>query len=153
MDGLVVKLAETEWERHAAMGIRRRVFVEEQGVPLDEEVDGLDEVATHALALVDGGPVGTARVVYLPLPAGGEFPIPHEACVGRMAVDREWRLRGIASSILSALEREARRRGATTASLHAQAYVKAFYAARGYVEKGELFLEAGIEHVTMAKRL
>ena len=153
MKDLVVKLVETEEERAAAFDIRRRVFVQEQGVPIEEELDEHDSTATHAIALVGGVPVGTARVVYRPFQASGKFPIPHEACVGRMAVDREWRRKGIASSILNTLEGEARRRGATTASLHAQTYVKALYAGHGYVEEGEVFLEAGIAHIQMRKRL
>ena len=70
-----------------------------------------------------------------------------------MAVDMAWRRRGIGSRILRILEEEEARRGMAEAVLHAQTYVKDFYAAHGYVEDGEPFEEAGIEHIMMRKRL
>ena len=69
MKDLVVKLAETEEERRAAFALRLQVFVREQGVPPEEELDAEDERATHALALVGGRPVGTGRLVCAPWPA------------------------------------------------------------------------------------
>ena len=76
-----------------------------------------------------------------------------EADIGRMAVLLEHRRHGIGGRILEALEDAARQRGAPNALLHAQNYVKAFYADRGYQEEGETFQEAGIEHVVMRKKL
>ena len=167
MKDLVVKLAETEEERRAAFALRLQVFVREQGVPPEEELDAEDERATHALALVGGRPVGTGRLVYAPL-AGSLAGLPEReedtpvssfgegkkvARIGRMAVERACRRRGIGARILRTLEEEAFRVGMAEAVLHAQTYVKAFYAAHGYGEEGEVFLEAGIEHVQMRKRL
>ena len=139
-----MKLVETAQERNAAFALRLRVFVDEQGVPADEELDGQDESATHAVALLGGDIVGTGRVLYLD---------SAEARIGRMAVDRPWRRKGIGSRILETLEQAARRRGIGEATLHAQTYVIAFYSSLGYVEEGWVFLEAGIEHVQMRKRL
>ena len=158
MKNLVVKLVETEEERAAAFDIRRRVFVQEQGVPIEEELDEHDGAAIHAIAILDGVPVGTARVVYhssgdASAQASGDTPQPAEARIGRMAVDREWRRRGIAGRMLRALEDAARQKGTAEATLHAQTYVKALYAGHGYVEEGEVFLEAGIAHIQMRKRL
>ena len=76
-----------------------------------------------------------------------------DARIGRMAVDEAWRRKGIGSHILMALEEAARHRGRKEAILHAQTYVKNFYASHGYIEEGEVFLEVGIEHVQMRKRL
>ncbi|MCE2463630.1 MAG: GNAT family N-acetyltransferase, partial [Dehalococcoidia bacterium] len=76
-----------------------------------------------------------------------------EARIGRMAVDEAWRRKGIGSHILTALEETARHRGIKEAVLHAQTYVRDFYASHGYIEEGERFLEVGIEHVQMRKRL
>lgn len=147
---LVVKLVETEDERAAAYAIRIRVFVEEQGVPIEEELDHDDELASHAIAYWGGTPVGTGRMVY---------GWPHDASsqkvarIGRMAVEGPHRHRGIGGWILRSLEDEARRQGINLAVLHAQTYVKGFYASHGYVEDGDPFLEVGIEHVQMKKPL
>ena len=70
-----------------------------------------------------------------------------------MAVAASLRRQGIGGSILALLEDEARSRGMTHITLHAQNYVKAFYAGRGYREEGEPFMEAGIQHLLMRKAL
>ena len=128
----------------AAKAIRIRVFVHEQDVPIEEEMDDADGDAVHALALLGSLPVGTGRLVIL---SSGE------AQIGRMAVDRPHRRAGVGTLIMEFLERESRRLGLAQAILHAQTYVKDFYGRQGYVEEGELFMEAGIEHVQMRKAL
>ena len=141
---LVVKTADTEAERAAAYALRREVFVVEQGVPEDLERDGLDPGATHVVALEGGRCVGTGRLV---VQAGGV------GRVGRMAVDRALRRRGAGDRVLEALEEHSRAAVLREIELHAQCYVEAFYANRGYVRAGEVFEEAGIDHVVMRKRL
>ena len=163
MENLVVKLLETEGERLRAFAIRTQVFVQEQNVPLAEELDADDETATHVIALLGGVPVGTGRVICSDTIAQTTTSTPSEpsasgmgikrARIGRMAVARAWRRKGIGARILSALEEAARRQGATHAVLHAQTYVRDFYAQAGYVVEGEPFLEVGIEHVQMGKGL
>ena len=107
-------------------------------------MDDLDETATHVIALLNGKAVGTGRVV---------CPDSGEAQIGRMAVERDFRRKGIGGHVLRSLEDAARRQGKTEAILHAQTYVKEFYATHGYVEEGEVFLEVDIEHTQMRKRL
>ncbi len=141
MDTITVKLVETEEDMEGAVGVRFRVFVGEQSIPLEEELDEYDAVATHALALQGRQAIGTGRAII----TGGI------ARIGRMAVDRPHRRRGVGSLLLRFLEDEAQTQGATEYVLHAQEYVKAFYAAHGYVEHGEPFLEADIPHVEMRK--
>ena len=138
---ITVKVVETEEELDAAIGVRFRVFVEEQQVPPEEELDAYDAAATHAIALHQGRVVGTGRVIL----------DEDSARIGRMAVDREWRRHGIGGLLLLFLEEEARTHGATGFVLHAQEYVKSFYAAHGYQEHGEVFLEVDIPHVEMRK--
>ena len=141
---VTVKLVESAAEMEAAKAIRFRVFVYEQGVPAEEEMDEADATALHVLALLGPLPVGTGRLVAL----------PHgEARIGRMAVDLPHRRAGVGGLIMQRLEQEARLLGLTQATLHAQTYVKAFYALLGYAEEGEVFMEAGIEHVSMRKGL
>ena len=139
-----IKLVETPADMEAAIAVRFRVFVDEQGVSPEEERDHADATALHVLAVLDGTTVGTGRL--LGLPSG-------EAHIGRMAVDQPHRRTGVGSLILGRLEQEARRLGLSSSILHAQTYVKAFYAAHGYREEGEVFIEAGIEHILMRKIL
>ncbi len=125
----------------AAVGIRFRVFVDEQSVPPEIELDEYDAVATHVLALLDGVAIATGRAI-----VEGD-----SARIGRMAVDRQHRRSGVGGLVLRFLEDEAREQGATEFVLHAQEYVKAFYAWHGYEEHGDTFMEAGILHVEMRK--
>ena len=141
MDAVIIKLVETEADMEGAIGVRFRVFVDEQSIPPEEELDEYDAAATHAIALEGGQAVGTGRVII----ADGV------ARIGRMAVDRSHRRRGVGGLILRFLEQEAQAQGATEYVLHAQEYVKAFYAAHGYIEHGQPFLEVDIPHVEMRK--
>jgi predicted GNAT family N-acyltransferase len=130
------------WEKaraHAAP-IRFAVFVEEQRVPPEIELDAMDDVCLHAVAFLNGEAVGTGRL----LPDGH---------VGRMAVLKPWRGRGIGGRILGALLELARRRGDREAALSAQVHAVAFYRAHGFVEEGGEYLEAGIRHQAMRKAL
>ena len=143
MEDLTIKLVETEAEMEGALGVRFRVFVGEQQVPMEEELDEIDATATHAVALHEGQVVGTGRVFYRDEDSA--------ARIGRMAVDAEWRRHGIGGRLLEFLEQEATSQGVTTYILNAQVYVKDFYAAHGYEERGEEFLESDIVHILMRK--
>ena len=144
MDGVVLKLVETEAELEAAIGVRFRVFVTEQSVPPEEELDRADATAIHAIAVHQGQVVGTGRLVR----RGGRT-----AQIGRMAVDQPWRRQGIGAQVLQYLEEVAHSQGLRHCVLHAQEYVKGFYAAHGYQEYGDPFLEVNIPHVKMRKEL
>ncbi|MEE8518796.1 MAG: GNAT family N-acetyltransferase [Dehalococcoidia bacterium] len=127
----------------AAFEVRKRVFVEEQGVPPDLELDGHDAAADHVVVEVAGKVVATGRLL---LEDG-------EARIGRIAVLPEWRRRGIAGEIITALERQATQRGAIEVMLHAQTHAQGLYDKLGYIVSGNGFVEAGIDHVLMIKRL
>jgi predicted GNAT family N-acyltransferase len=144
VDGLIVKLVENEDELAGAVSVRMRVFVVEQQIPAEEELDDADATATHAIALHQGQVVGTGRLIYRE---------DSTAQIGRMAVDQPFRRQGIGGRILDFLEEEARSQGIHRCILHAQEYVKNFYAAHGYQEHGEIFLEVDIPHVEMHKDL
>ena len=127
--------------RPLARPVRETVFVEEQKVPLELEWDEWDELSDHAIALdAEGDPIGTARL----LPDGR---------IGRMAVLKEWRRRGVGGALLVALLERARSRSMTRSVLHAQTHATAFYRRFGFSERGEEFLEAGIRHVEMTLEL
>ena len=144
MEDLTIKLVETEAEMEGAIAVRFRVFVSEQQVPAEEELDEIDAVATHAIVMHGGQVVATGRVFYRDEDSA--------ARIGRMAVDIEWRRKGIGGRLLRFLEEEATAsQGVSTYILNAQEYVKDFYAAHGYIERGDTFLEADIVHILMRK--
>jgi predicted GNAT family N-acyltransferase len=130
--------------RAQAMDVREAVFVGEQGVPLALEHDALDATAFHVVALDGARCVGTGRL----LRQGQGM-----ARVGRMAVLRAERRRGIGALLLAALEAEARAAGLTAVELHAQVHAAPFYARLGYAPAGPEFEEAGIRHVVMRRTL
>ena len=140
-----MKLVENEAEWEFVKSLRLCVFVEEQGGPEIEEFDEYDSSATHAAAVAGvDGIIGTGRL-YL-----NEIG---EAQIGRMAVEREYRRRGVGGLILRWLEDQAIEQGVEKVLVHAQTYVWSFYDLRGYVVDGEPFDEVGIEHIRMTKVL
>ncbi len=127
--------------RAEAQRVREAVFVVEQGVPPEIELDEWDERCDHALAYDSAGRVvGTGRL----LPDGH---------VGRMAVLREVRGQGVGACLLEALIERARSCGMRRVVLNAQTHAVPFYARFGFVTEGTTFVEAGIPHVTMRRDL
>jgi len=125
--------------------LRKEVFCEEQGVSLAEELDGRDGEAEHIVAL---GPdrervIGTSRLLI----EGSR------AKVGRVAVARDWRRRGIASQMLTLALARAREHRCTEARLAAQLDAVALYEQAGFTIESERFEEAGIPHVWMGQKL
>ena len=143
MSALKVAAVETRQQRASAYAIRRRVFIEEQGVPEELELDADDEHAFHAVAEVDNRPVGCGRFVV----HGDEIKL------GRMAVLRELRGQNIGRAILEFLMDQARRRGFHRAALHAQLSAEGFYLKQGFRPVGNVFEEAGIDHRKMERKL
>lgn len=132
-----------------ALAVRVRVFCGEQGVPLDEEPDALDELALHLVALGPGdGGDGSSVIATLRLLLGEEV-----ARIGRVAVLADWRGRGIASRMLALAVARARQEGHRRVRLAAQIRAKALYEHAGFSVESEPFAEAGIEHVWMGRRL
>jgi predicted GNAT family N-acyltransferase len=121
--------------------VREAVFVHEQQVPLALEWDELDPLCLHVVARDDGGrPIGTCRLTPT-----------HK--LGRMAVLRDWRGRGVGDALLGALLERAREQGWREVTLHAQASAIDFYGRHGFVPQGGRFEEAGIEHQAMRRTL
>ncbi len=127
-----------------AHAVRRRVFIEEQGVEEAVEMDGRDDAATHVVLTEVADPVATARV---------RFPDPSTAKIERVAVCPEYRGEGLARQVMNVAESAARDAGASSATLHAQVSVRGFYENLGYKTVSEEFEEAGIPHVEMRRRL
>lgn len=135
---------ESPADMQRAFAIRRRVFIEEQHVPEEIELDADDDRAFHALAILDGVALGCGRM------------LEHddgEVKIGRMAVLREFRGTGIGAHILRFLIDRARARGLGRAILHAQLTAEGFYLKEGFKPVGGVFDEAGIAHRKMERDL
>lgn len=139
----VVRVTSLE-EMQQALAVRRRVFIEEQAVPEDLEIDEHDAdpstltTAVHVLIQVDGEPVATGRLLLAEL--DGQLHI------GRVAVLADQRRGGLGRAVMQALHDLARERGAMSIRLAAQLHAIGFYERLGYRAHGGVFLDAGIEH-------
>ncbi len=139
----VVEIGADRARMEQAFAIRRRVFIEEQRVPEEIELDADDARALHVLALEDGRAVGCGRMV-----AHADY-----AKIGRMAVLRERRGAGVGRAMLEFLVASARERGFRRAVLDAQLHAEGFYLKLGFTAVGEVFEEAGIMHRRMERAL
>jgi len=139
---VTVKRVSSEKELAQAYAIRMRVFVEEQGVPREIELDDDDHKAMHFIAIVGSRVVGTARVLW------------HRgaAKIGRMAVLKSYRRRGVGTKLLRRAILAARRMSARKIYLHAQVAVAGFYQRMNFLSVGPVFDEAGIAHRKMILR-
>jgi len=142
---VVIRRADGRAEMDALLDLRHRVFCLEQGVPKREELDGRDPDAIHLVALrdEDGHVLGTCRLLL----------VERTVQLSRLGVEPDARRQGIATALLHEADREAAAAHAKRIVLHAQTYARDLYAADGYEERGRTFVEAGIEHVAMEKRL
>jgi predicted GNAT family N-acyltransferase len=122
-----------------ALALRKEVFVNEQHVPLDEELDAADLTSTHVVALVEGDVVGTLRIIFLPA----------HAKIGRLVVRRDMRGRGIAAAMMAWAMDLARARGETRFYLAAQVDKLGFYERFGFAAFGDEFPDGGLPHRAM----
>lgn len=144
-------LVETSEEREAVFALRMEVFVEEQKVPVEEELDANDVTATHFLVRkmpVVSEPfskiVGTARLMDKSEGTGK---------IGRVAIAQPYRGKGLGALLMRFIEQTAGERRCKRLILEAQCYAIPFYEKLGYVAEGEIFLDANIEHRFMSKTL
>ena len=153
--GVEVRLAQSQADRDAAFAVRHRVFVTEQSVPEELEFDDRDPGAEHFLALLDGVPAGAGRLtVTVCEPATGPGQgMKGTGVLGRLAVDKAARGRGVGKLLVRSIEQRAAERGLAAVELHAQTHACGFYQQLGYASYGDLFVEDGIEHVSMRKEL
>lgn len=139
MSDIQVRLANWKTDNAELRHIRESVFVQEQHVPIELEMDEQDTHCVHALAVNgSGSALGTGRLL-----EGGK--------IGRMAVLKSARGLGIGRALLDFLTQIARERGDKEAILGAQLHAIPFYEKSGYHAFGEVYLDAGIEHRWMRK--
>ena len=119
--------------------IRTKVFIEEQSVPADLEWDGLDEHSYHVMAFAsDGTPIGTGRLL-------------QDGHIGRIAVLKEWRRKGVGKALMELLLVVANKMGNEEVKLNAQVHALDFYLRLGFVPHGKEFMDAGIPHMAMTR--
>jgi predicted GNAT family N-acyltransferase len=135
-----------EEELQAAFTIRKQVFVEEQGVPLEDEFDefdSLDGLCEHILVHYNEQPVGTGRVRF----------IDGVGKLERICILEPYRQFGLGKIIIKALEEIAELHGASQVKLHGQKQAEGFYKKLGYQTSSNIFMEDGIPHILMRKEL
>jgi predicted GNAT family N-acyltransferase len=141
---VTVRVARDAAELKDAQDLRVRVFCGEQGVAPELELDGLDDEATHIVALDESGVIATCRLRF-----------SGESCkLERMAVETDRRGLGVGMRLLEGAEDEARRQGAGEVELKGQVAARGFYERGGYTVLSEEIVEdAGIDHVRMSRAL
>ena len=120
--------------------IRTDVFIKEQGVPQDLEFDGLDSAAIHSIVFDEDVEIATGRI----LPDGH---------IGRVAVKKNYRGNGVGNLIMQSLIDEAVKKQFAEVWLSSQYYAKGFYEKLGFTAIGNIYQEAGIDHIKMKKKL
>lgn len=133
-------------ELEQALHIRRTVFVEEQGVPLDDEYDEFDKLdgkCEHILVYYHNEPVGTGRV----------RSVEGYGKLERICILQEYRKFGLGKVIIAELEEIAADRGDLKVKLHGQTHAEGFYNKLGYETSSDVFMEDGIAHVLMVKNI
>jgi predicted GNAT family N-acyltransferase len=136
MPELLVKATRFEAHRAIIYAIRRTVFVVEQSVPLEIEIDEHDPVARHVVAFIGDEPVGTGRIT----------ADARAGRIGRMAVLAAHRGRGVGRELLQTLIGIGRDQGLERFVLSAQCQAVPFYERMGFVADGPIYIEAGIDH-------
>ncbi|MFV4882024.1 MULTISPECIES: GNAT family N-acetyltransferase [Bacillus] len=135
-------IAKTEKQLNDAFFVRKVVFVKEQHVPEEEEIDQFEDTSEHIVIYDGGQPVGAGR---------WRLKNGHGK-LERICVMKSHRSLGVGAIIMQALEKAAAAKGADSFILHAQTQAVPFYEKQGYrVTSGEEFLDAGIPHLEMIK--
>lgn len=141
---LTVTIAHSEKEREDAFFVRRKVFVEEQGVPLSLELDELDKTADHFIVYSEENPIGAGRIREMEESIGK---------VERVCVLADYRGKKLGNLIMQELEKHARSKNFNKVVLNAQVYAIPFYEKLGYTITSPEFMDADIPHRTMEKEI
>ena len=133
------KIAETKEELHQMFDLRIEVFVKEQNVPQELELDEYDTIATHFIALQHGVVIGCGRILFQ----------DSYTQIGRVAVRKCHRNEGLGKGLMQNMINICLEKGYRKIILHAQLPVVHFYESLGFKVHGDIFLDAGIEHLEM----
>ncbi|WP_433749022.1 GNAT family N-acetyltransferase [Falsibacillus pallidus] len=138
-----LQVVQNKQELEQAFLIRTKVFVEEQKVPEEEEIDQFENDSTHFLLMNDGGPIGAGRFRIL----------EGKGKVERICVLSSQRGTGAGKIIMDGIEDFAKNQGLKILKLNAQTHAIPFYEKLGYAIVSDEFLDAGIPHRTMEKTI
>ncbi|SIS47951.1 GNAT family N-acetyltransferase [Salimicrobium flavidum] len=136
-----VRIVKTDQEKQDAYSVRRKVFMEEQGVTEEEEHDGLDEVAVHFVGYEEDKPVAAARLRVM----------DDYGKLERICVLEEYRGSSFGKQIILEMEEHVQKEGRDQSKLNAQTRAEGFYQSLGYETISGEFMDANIPHVTMEK--
>ncbi|MCM3636967.1 GNAT family N-acetyltransferase [Sporosarcina luteola] len=139
-----VKIASSEQEQADAYDVRKKVFVEEQGVPLSLEIDEFDNTASHFIVYDERQPIGAGRIREIG---------PGIGKVERVCVLKEMRGKHLGNLIMHELENYAKSAEMTKIILNAQSYAVPFYEKLGYTVTSPEFMDADIPHRAMEKEI
>ncbi|MBB6453074.1 putative GNAT family N-acyltransferase [Salirhabdus euzebyi] len=138
-----IKIVTTDQEMNDAYFVREVVFIKEQHVPADLEIDEFDQEATHFVGYENNEPVAASRLRF----------IEEYGKLERICVLKDFRGKQYGKQIIQAMEREIKHSGYKKAKLNAQTHAEGFYHSIGYETVSDEFMDAGIPHVTMIKTL
>jgi predicted GNAT family N-acyltransferase len=140
---VIIKIVENQKELEDAYSVRKTVFVEEQAVPLEEEIDAYENEAEHFVMYDEGSPIGAGRFRF----------VNGYGKVERICVLEKARKTGAGKAIMNAIENHAHKKDIHKLKLNAQTHAIPFYAGLGYEVVSEEFMDAGIPHKTMVKEV
>ncbi|MDY0407924.1 GNAT family N-acetyltransferase [Virgibacillus soli] len=140
---MIIKIARTEQEKNDAFHVRMTVFVEEQHVPKDIELDTFDQTAIHFIGYENKNPIAASRLRF----------VDHYGKLERICVLQTKRGKSFGKQMIQKMEEEIMKQGVTLAKLNAQVHAISFYEQLGYQVISEEFMDAGIPHVTMTKTI
>lgn len=138
-----IKVVETPEEKNQAFQIRTTVFVDEQKVSMEEEIDEFEDVAIHFIGYKNKIPIAASRLRW----------VDDYGKLERICILKEFRGKSYGSDLIKRMETEVFKKGYKKAKLNAQTRAVEFYKRLGYIVVSEEFLDAGIPHVTMTKQL
>lgn len=138
-----VKIAETRREKENAFRIRTKVFVDEQHVPPDLELDELDESSIHFVGILNGKPISASRLRF----------VDDYGKLERICILKEHRGQSYGKQMIHKMEKVIQEKGFFKAKLNAQTHAIEFYKKLGYHVVSNEFMDAGIPHVAMVKQM
>ncbi|WP_407271019.1 GNAT family N-acetyltransferase [Radiobacillus sp. PE A8.2] len=138
-----ITIVETDKQKNDAYYVRNTVFVQEQNVPPELEIDDLEAEATHFVGYVDDQPIAAGRLRL----------VDDYGKLERICVLKEYRGLAYGQKLISAMEAHIQTSGYPKVKLNAQTHAENFYKFIGYETVSDQFMDAGIPHVTMIKQL
>ncbi len=138
-----IKIITSEKDRQDVYAVRKTVFVDEQNVPIEEEVDDHENSSTHFLCTINHQAIGAGRL---------RFENDYGK-LERICILKDFRGNSYGQQLIKEMEKEIQRQGYRNAKLSSQTHAIAFYENLGYQAISDVYMDAGIPHVMMKKSL